>query len=1055
MWLNILRVIVFLAPAVVVAQDPAPRLGDERRIVVAATTDVHGRIRGWDYYASAPDSARGLSRAATIVDSLRASNPGRVVLVDAGDFLQGNPLTFVAARVRSSDRHPVIAAMNAMRYDAATIGNHEFNYGLPFLRRAIAQASFPMLAANAHTPGGAQAFAASRMVIRDGVRIGIVGGTTPGAMLWDRDHLRGKLSLGDIVPALRKEVAQLRARGADVVVAVLHSGLDEAASYDTVGSGLPSENVSARVAREVPGVDLVVYGHSHRELADSTVGTTLLVQPRNWAGSVAIATLTVRREAGRWRVSGSHGALVRTAGHAEHAAVLEASQRVHDATVSYISGAVATTSHRWSADSSRVRDTPIVDFMLEVMRRRTGADLAVGASFALDAAIDSGRVTVAELSRLYPYENTLRAVRITGRQLREYLEYSARYFKDASGGALAPGTIDPAIPGFNFDMLAGADYTYDLTHPIGQRLTRLEVRGRAVQDSDTFTLAVNNYRQSGGGGYAMLRGAPVVYDRQEDIRQLLIDEARRRRRLEPTDYASANWRLEPSNAVGVAYAQMHLEARTREATTVPGSKARTLRIVAFNDFHGALEPRRDSAGTVRGGAVALAWEIERARAECVPPQCQSVLLDGGDEFQGTAASNFLYGRPVVELFNRLGVAAAALGNHEFDWGQDSLKARMHQAHYPILGANVRDADGSDVPWITDDTLLTVGTLRVGVIGIATVETSRTTKPANVSDLRFVDPGPVVDAHAKALRARGADAVIVVAHAGAFCTRGEAATCDGEIITMARQANARVDAFVSGHTHSPIATVVRGAAVVQARTRGTTLAIADIPLAGGDPQVQLRDVRPDRSGPPDTAVVRIVEAATAGLRERMGRPIARVAERLSSGTEGPLGNLIADAQRRAGAGDVAVMNTGGVRASIDSGMATFGALFEVQPFGNALVRLTVSGTQLRTYLERVVGHDPVRAHLSGVTVRYDPAKPPGERVVDVRFTDGRTIDPNGTYRLVMTDFLASGGDGLNVADAAGRAELLPIVDLDALIDYLRAQPDAVRAPRDRRLIPVTP
>ncbi|MFN8571143.1 MAG: 5'-nucleotidase C-terminal domain-containing protein [Gemmatimonadaceae bacterium] len=1050
-----LRTIAIWAPAVAMAQGTAPKEGEERRIVVAATTDVHGRIRGWDYYGAVPDSTRGLSRAATIVDSVRQANPQRVVLVDAGDFLQGNPLTFVAARVRSGDLHPVIAAMNAMHYDAATIGNHEFNYGLPFLRRAVAQAEFPMLAANARTLGSAPAFAASRIVVRDGIRIGIVGATTPGAMVWDRDHLRGKMALGDILPAVRREAAAVRTRGADVVVVVLHSGLDEAASYDTVATGLPSENVAARVAREVPGLDLVVFGHSHRELADSLVGSTLLMQPRNWAGSVGLATLTVRREGGRWRVSERKGVLVRAAGHAEQHAVLSVTQRLHDATVSYISGTVATTTARWSSDSSRVRDTPIVDFMLEVMRRRTGADLAATASFALDAAFDSGAVTVAALSRLYPYENTLRAVRITGGQLRQYLEFSARYFKDASKTGVAPGTIDATIPGFNFDVVAGADYTYDLTRPLGQRLTRLTVKGREVRDDDTYTLALNNYRQSGGGGFAMLRGAPVVYDRQEDIRQLLIDEARFRHRMEPREYAVTNWALEPSAAVGVAYAQMHQDARTRETGPAARPSGRTLRIIALNDFHGALEPRRDSAGTMRGGALALASEIARARRECEAPQCVSVVLDGGDEFQGTAASNFLYGKPVVDLFNYLGVAASALGNHEFDWGQDSLRARMRQAHYPILGANVRNADGSDVPWIADDTLLTVGAVRVGVIGLATVETSRTTKPVNVATLRFTDPAPVLDERARGLRARGADVVVVVAHAGAFCSRGDAAVCDGEIITLARQANSRIDAFVSGHTHSPIATVVRGAAVVQARTRGTTLAIADLSLNGGEPQVQLRDVLPEHSGAPDTTVARIVESATAGLRERMAQPITRIAERMSSGADGPLGNLIADAQRHAGQGDVAIMNTGGVRAPLDSGMATFGALFEVQPFGNALVRLTVNGEQLRAYLERVVSHDPVRAHLSGVVVRYDPAKKAGERLVDVRFSDGRPLDPATTYRLVMTDFLAAGGDGLNIADTAIRSEVLPLVDLDALIDYLRAQPGAVRAPREQRLIPVTP
>ena len=251
-------------------------------LVVAGTTDVHGRLRGWNYESNSPDPVRGLARAATIVDSLRREAPGRVILMDAGDLLQGNSLTYVAAKVASPEApHPVIAAMNAMRYDAAAIGNHEFNYGVPFLERTIRQARFPFLAANAYRPDGAQAHTAWTMVERGGARIGIVGATTPGAMVWDRDNLKGRVVLRDIVPELAAAVADVRAAGATVVLVTMHSGLAGASSYDTVTTGVPSENVAARVAREVPGIDLILFGHSHQELPDTTINGVLLMQPRN------------------------------------------------------------------------------------------------------------------------------------------------------------------------------------------------------------------------------------------------------------------------------------------------------------------------------------------------------------------------------------------------------------------------------------------------------------------------------------------------------------------------------------------------------------------------------------------------------------------------------------------------------------------------------------------------------------------------------------------------------------------------------------------------------
>jgi 2',3'-cyclic-nucleotide 2'-phosphodiesterase/3'-nucleotidase len=550
------------------AARPAGGQGSDRfDLVVAATTDVHGRVRGWDYYANLADPSRSLAGAATIVDSLRRANPGRVLLVDAGDLLQGNPLTFVAAKVHETPVHPVIAAMNVMQYDAAVLGNHEFNYGVPALKRAIAQASFPFLAANVReatgTPFVAPLTIVTRTMPRGGdLRIAIIGGTTPGSMVWDADNLRSaRVTVTDIVSAVRESVAEARRRKADIVVVLLHSGLNEAASYDTVATRLPSENVAARLPQEIAGIDLVVYGHSHKELIDSTVNGALLVQPRNWAASVAVATLTVERTRGQWRVMAHRGQSVKVAGHAESPTVLAASTASHRATLAWVSEPVGTTQSVWRSDSARVADMPITDLVNDVMRRETGAQLSATAAFSLDASFGAGAITQAALSRLYPYDNTLRAIKVSGAQLRAFLEHAARYYRslDAQGRVPDGGIVNPDVPGFNFDVLSGADYVIDLSQPIGGRVTSLTFNGRAVAATDTFTLALNNYRAGGGGGYAMLAGAPVVYQRDVDIRQLLIDEVKRVKdagqSLDPARYARRNWRLEPAAAVAAAYAE--------------------------------------------------------------------------------------------------------------------------------------------------------------------------------------------------------------------------------------------------------------------------------------------------------------------------------------------------------------------------------------------------------------------------------------------------------------------------------------------------------------------
>lgn len=1030
-------------------------------LVVAATTDMHGRVRGWNYESNRIDPLRGLSRAATIVDSLRRAASGHVVLIDGGDLLQGNSFTYVAARVASADTlNPVVSAMNAMHYDAAAIGNHEFNYGLPYLRRAVRQAKFPFLATNAYLPNGQHAFTNWAMIQRGGAKIGIVGATTPGSMIWDRDNLRGQLVIRDVVPEVRSAVEDVRAAGADVVLLTVHSGLDEPSSYDTVTTGVPSENVAARLAREVPGIDLILFGHSHKEVPDTVINGVLLMQPKNWATSVAIAHLGLRRENGRWRVAEKRSSIVQAADHGEDSAVVAATESAHRATLAWVTAPIGRTPVAWSADSARVADTPLIDFINEVERRVAGTDLASTAAFSLDASMDAGPITAARLQALYPYDNTLRAVRISGAQLRAYLEQSARYYVTSPTGQVS---IDPGFPGFNFDIVSGVDYTLDLSKPAGQRVTKLEYQGRPVAAGDSFTLALNNYRQTGGGGYSMLSGAPVVYDKQQDIRQLLVDEVRRRGVITPADYFTRNWELVPSTAVASLYRDMHrstrgdaravgVSPRRDTAAVLAARPVPRLRIISTNDLHGALEPRPDASGRLRGGAAYLATAMERAKQGCVSPACEVIILDGGDEFQGTPASNLAFGRPIVQLFNELGYAAGAVGNHEFDWGQDSLRARMGEANYALLAANVRDEQGRDVPWIRDDTLVTRGALKIGVVGVATVSTPSTTRASNVSGLRFVDPVPVVDSLARQLRARGADYVVVVAHAGAFCDRDGATACNGEIIDFARALREPVDAIVSGHTHSLVDATIGGIPVIQSRSSGTAFGVTD--LGPGLSSHHVYDVLPDTLAA-DSVTASLVKSAVAKVASLVDRPVATIAtDYVRTGSEYALGNLLADAMRVEGKGDIGVMNNGGIRANLRAGPATYGSLFEIQPFGNVLYRLTVTGSALQDYLEKLVGTRP-NVHVSGVAITYDSTAVPGSRIVSAKLASGASIRPDGRYTVILNDFLATGGDGLSLESGAVKSEILPLVDLDAFIAYLKSRPQPVRAPADRRLIATGP
>jgi 5'-nucleotidase len=275
--------------------------------------------------------------------------------------------------------------------------------------------------------------------------------------------------------------------------------------------------------------------------------------------------------------------------------------------------------------------------------------------------------------------------------------------------------------------------------------------------------------------------------------------------------------------------------------------------------------------------------------------------------------------------------------------------------------------------------------------------------------------------------------------------------------LARALREPVDAIVSGHSHTALDEEVNGIPIVQARSHARAFAVLDVPLRrpagqrGGE--AEIRDVLTD-SIVPDPAAQRLIDAATAPVRTLVERRVAEIRDPMprEADEQYPLGNLIADAQRWAGKGDVSIMNNGGIRADLRAGTATYGSLFEVQPFANRLMRVTVPGTALRAYFERLVRSNRPRVHVSGVRLEFDTTGAVGSRLISATLADGSPLVDARRYTVVLSDFLFSGGDGLGLADAATSAEDLGLVDLDVLIDYVRSLPQPVEPPADLRLVP---
>jgi 5'-nucleotidase len=308
-----------------------------------------------------------------------------------------------------------------------------------------------------------------------------------------------------------------------------------------------------------------------------------------------------------------------------------------------------------------------------------------------------------------------------------------------------------------------------------------------------------------------------------------------------------------------------------------------------------------------------------------------------------------------------------------------------------------------------------------------------------------------------VRARKPDVTVLIAHLGAFC---DTAGCKGDVVDLARELGpGGVDLIVAGHTHSLVNTVVAGIPIVEAQSRGTALGIADLvstPVGTREMKVRVETSWAD-STPGDSALAALVERYRVKSDSLASQVVARIKLPLGKDdNEGsgqyPLGNLIADAQRNVARADIAIMNNGGIRApGLTAGPVNYGQVFAVQPFQNSLLRLRVSGAMVRRALEHALADGKPDAHVSGMTVRYDSARPAGQRVRDVRLLNGRRLVDKATYSLALLDFLATGGSGFDMfADAP--AERTGYTDIEALVLYLKRLTQPVEAPAAPRVVP---
>ncbi|HXA66385.1 MAG TPA: 5'-nucleotidase C-terminal domain-containing protein [Bryobacteraceae bacterium] len=533
------------------------------RISVLATTDLHGNLLPYDYYTARPVD-RGLAKIASLIQDARSENPNNL-LIDCGDTIQGTPLESVyqeyietghlplslAFSGQPLERDPMMLAMNDIGYDAMVVGNHEFNFGLKNLAKARAAANFPWISANiiANPGAAAKPFAPYFIKTVGGVKIAILAITTPSIPDWESEEHYHGYRFENGVEAARRAVAEVREREhPDVVIVAAHSGLDRDPKTLAAPSGDSREDMIYQIATEVKGIDAIIFGHTHQQLAELNMGGVLLMQPKNWGMSLGRMDLVLNQDgAGAWKIISKTSRLIPvTAATPSDAKVMEIGRPYHELAERYLNTQIADAPVSLDGRLARVRDTALLDAVQQVQLFYSKADVSFVSAFNTRVAIPKGPVTVREIAALYVYENELYAIEGTGKMVREALENAARYFQTCSGDCSVGPLINRRVIGYNYDMAEGVDYEIDLTRPVGDRIRNLRWHGQPLQDAQPLRIAVNNYRSGGSAGYTTFRGAKIVWRSGDEIRDLVIRYYIEHKELptKPVD----NWRIVPEGA---------------------------------------------------------------------------------------------------------------------------------------------------------------------------------------------------------------------------------------------------------------------------------------------------------------------------------------------------------------------------------------------------------------------------------------------------------------------------------------------------------------------------
>lgn len=516
---------------------------DAVTITVIGTSDIHSFIYPWEYKLGVVDDDAGFAKVYSVVKEIRAENPD-AILIDNGDTIQGTEITDVYKNDETVT-FPIVDVMNFMKYDAWVLGNHEFNYGLDVLDRIMGDAEFPVLGANIYHADGAN-FATPYIVKEiDGVKIGILGMITPNIPRWDGDKVEG-MAFKSLIDEGKKWVKVLREEEmVDVVFASIHSGL-EGEYWEDGGDSVQA------VAEQVPGIDAILAGHAHADINGELVNGVLISEPKSYGNRVSRFDFTLEPDGEDWEITDKTATNYDTKTYEAATEILDLAEDYHQKTLDYVNTPIGEATDDFVPEgeiegipTAQIQDTALVDFINKVQMEYTGADVSLAALFISDSNLMKGPLTIKDAAYIYKYDNTLYMTKVTGAQLKEMLEWSAKYFNTYKPGDVTI-SFNPDIRGYNYDMYSGVNYDIDISEEPGNRIKNLTFKGMPLAEDMELTLALNNYRYGGMSkdGYItedVLFDSYEAYGDAGQIRNLIADYIRKAGTVTPE--VDNNWKI--------------------------------------------------------------------------------------------------------------------------------------------------------------------------------------------------------------------------------------------------------------------------------------------------------------------------------------------------------------------------------------------------------------------------------------------------------------------------------------------------------------------------------